>query len=113
MSSSATTKTWSTGTFGVGYEDLSEGAQGLLQTIVPSGTSTIYTRALFYIEDVSILEVMTLAADYDDADAPYTPAWSEKSMLRATSSAPKFLHSPRVSSIGPPAVIAASSRRAC
>ena len=37
---------WSSGTYGIGYETGS-GAANLLQTIVPSGTNSIYTRATF------------------------------------------------------------------
>ena len=57
--------TWSNGFYGIGYENAS-GAQNLLQTTVPSGTRSVYTRTTFAITDVSTVAVMTLGVDYDD-----------------------------------------------
>lgn len=56
---------WANGSYGVGYET-STGAQNLLQTTVPAGTLSIYTRARFTLADASAVQGVFLAADYDD-----------------------------------------------
>ena len=57
---------WLSGRYGVGFENQSMGAQNLISTTVPSGTLSIYTRATFYLSDVSIIKDFYLSADYDD-----------------------------------------------
>ena len=56
--------TWPRATYGVGYET-SFGAQGLIATPVPANTPSVYTRAVFTIDDVSAVENLILGADYD------------------------------------------------
>ncbi|MEE9291683.1 MAG: hypothetical protein V3U83_02015, partial [Acidobacteriota bacterium] len=57
---------WSEGEYAVGYENGSTGATNLLRTPVPSGTFSVYTRAIFVIEDLAHVKTVTLGADYDD-----------------------------------------------
>jgi len=57
---------WSTGAYGAGYETQPPGAQNLLQTLVPSGTASVFTRATFNIPDATAVGGMFLGADYDD-----------------------------------------------
>jgi hypothetical protein len=56
---------WSTGTYGVGYDGMGE-ADGLIQTTTPSMTYSIYTRARFTVEDAAIIRDVWVGADYDD-----------------------------------------------
>ena len=62
--------TWQVGTYGVGYE-ASTGAENLIDTVVPIGTYSIYTRALFTIDDVSLVMGLYLGADHDDGYAAW------------------------------------------
>ncbi|TDI13404.1 MAG: metallophosphoesterase family protein, partial [Acidobacteria bacterium] len=76
---------WPPGTYGVGY-----GAGTLVQTSVPSGTSSVYTRATFNLVDASSVTNLFVAADYDDGTMmwingeevfrspgmPDTPTWN-------------------------------------
>ena len=57
---------WQDGAYGVGYET-DAGAEGLLQTTVPAGTFSVYTRATFDIADTDAVANVFLGADYDDA----------------------------------------------
>ena len=59
--------TWPSGRYGVGY-DTSTGdhARDLIATTVPPGTVSVYTRATFEIEDVSLLDEVMFAVDFDD-----------------------------------------------
>ncbi len=56
---------WTAGTYGVGYENGS-GAENLIQTSVPGGTLSVFTRAVFNIPDLSVVENLEFGADYDD-----------------------------------------------
>ena len=56
---------WPAGVYGVGY-DQSSGAANLLQTEVPVGTSSVFTRATFEITDVAAVDQIFFGADYDD-----------------------------------------------
>ncbi|HKQ60873.1 MAG TPA: thrombospondin type 3 repeat-containing protein [Candidatus Polarisedimenticolaceae bacterium] len=56
---------WTDGLYGVGF-DLQGQAVGLLQTTVPDGANSIYTRARFNVPEVSFVSHLYLAADYDD-----------------------------------------------
>ncbi len=56
---------WSTGSFGVGYEAVS-GAENLIETAVPPGTRSVFTRVVFTVADVSAVSRLSVAADYDD-----------------------------------------------
>jgi hypothetical protein len=63
---------WLPGTYGVGYEQSgSGGANDLIQTDVPVGTASIYTRAIFHIDDASAVISLSLGADWDDAYAAW------------------------------------------
>ncbi len=58
---------WSAGTYGVGYEAAGvDGADALLSTVVPVGTSSVYTRATFEVDDPGRVAQVLLGADYDD-----------------------------------------------
>ncbi len=57
---------WSDGRYGVGYDLQMPGASGLLETTVPSSTTSIYTRTEFRIQDLGIVERVLFGADYDD-----------------------------------------------
>jgi len=57
---------WTSGAYGVGYENGSGGVTSLLQTSVPVGTSSVYTRTTFGIADVTSVNNVILGADYDD-----------------------------------------------
>jgi len=56
---------WSNGTYGIGYETGS-GAQNLLQTTVPAGTRSVYTRATFNLASPGTIASIFLGVDYDD-----------------------------------------------
>jgi len=56
---------WTLGLYGVGYEIVT-GAENPLQTLVPDGVTSIYTRATFTIADVAAVSDLYLGADYDD-----------------------------------------------
>jgi hypothetical protein len=56
---------WATGNYGVGYE-AATGAQDLLNTIVPVGTQSVYTRLSFNLTGADPIENMYLGLDYDD-----------------------------------------------
>ena len=56
---------WAPGTYGIGY-DTRSGAQDLLQTVVPVGSYSVYTRATFNIPDVSTVNNLFFGVDYDD-----------------------------------------------
>ena len=57
--------TWAEGAYGVGYE-LTTGAGELIQTEVPAGSLSVYTRATFEIPSVLLVQNLFLGADYDD-----------------------------------------------
>jgi hypothetical protein len=56
---------WTPGTYGVGY-DLHGDATALIQTEVPAGTLSVFTRAGFDLPDVSEVHRVRIGADYDD-----------------------------------------------
>jgi len=56
---------WSIGNFGIGYEDVT-GAEWLLQTAVPVGVASVYTRTRFWIDDATAVINLAVGADYDD-----------------------------------------------
>jgi hypothetical protein len=56
---------WTAGTYGVGYEATS-GAENLIQTPVPVGTVSVFTRTTFDIPDVSVVQDVYLGLDFDD-----------------------------------------------
>jgi len=62
--------TWSTGTYGVGYETRTApdpNAHNLLQTdTVAPGTASVFTRATFEIADPGSVDSLFLGVDYDD-----------------------------------------------
>jgi spore coat protein CotH len=56
---------WSAGTYGIGYE-ATTGAENLLQTTVPVGTYSVYTRATFELVSAAAAGDIWLGLDYDD-----------------------------------------------
>jgi len=56
---------WGAGSYGAGYEALG-GAEALIQTAVPIGTRSLYTRATFEIADLGQVQDVFLGLDYDD-----------------------------------------------
>ncbi|MDH3464254.1 MAG: metallophosphoesterase family protein, partial [Acidimicrobiia bacterium] len=56
---------WPSDVYGVGYETAS-GAKNLIETEVPPGTFSVFTRASFTIEDVNDVQNVFLGVDYDD-----------------------------------------------
>ena len=56
---------WTDGIYGVGY-DTGSGAQNLIQTAVPSGSASVFTRVEFSIVDVTMVTNLFIGADYDD-----------------------------------------------
>jgi hypothetical protein len=58
-------QSWPQGNYGVGYE-AATGAEQLLQTLVPTNTVSVYSRARFDVADPSSLRRLRLGADYDD-----------------------------------------------
>jgi hypothetical protein len=57
---------WAEGSYGVGYETSLPGATPLIQTAVPSGTYSVFTRRSFTLADASLARVLYVSADYDD-----------------------------------------------
>lgn len=58
---------WTSGLYGIGYENGGSGGAGnLFQTTVPIGTHSVYTRTTFTIADITQVSVMSLGVDYDD-----------------------------------------------
>lgn len=108
---------WSAGSYGVGYETAPPGALGLIDTAVPAGTLSVYTRTAFSISDVSTVFSLTLGADYDDGFVVWlngvevyrspempatTPAWNTPAVLHESSNGATPTYGPLhdVSSIG-------------
>ena len=58
---------WDGGNYGVGYETTGSGASELLNTPVPAGTVSIYTRARVDVPSAATVTRLLLGADYDDA----------------------------------------------
>jgi len=59
--------TWAQGSYGVGYENNGVGgALDLLQTTIPPGAWSVYTRTTFDIADVTPVTRLFFGADYDD-----------------------------------------------
>ena len=52
---------WSTGSFGVGYD-----AGDMIETTVPEGTKVVWTRHRFRIDDLASVDSIHFDADYDD-----------------------------------------------
>jgi hypothetical protein len=78
---------WSVGLYGIGYETSNAGARGLIQTMVPTGSFSVYTRAHFNLPDLASVSNVFLGADYDDGyvawingievfRSPEMPPWS-------------------------------------
>ena len=57
---------WTAGTYGVGYEDTTPGAENLILTTVTSGVNSVYTRTTFNVENVSLVNSIFVGADWDD-----------------------------------------------
>ncbi len=61
---------WSVGAPGIGYEN-NTGFESLINTPVPSGTTTAYTRFTFNLADVSHISTLSLEMIYDDGFVAY------------------------------------------
>ena len=61
---------WELGTYGAGYETGS-GAVELIDTVVPEGSLSLYTRAEFDVADPAAVLNLLLAADWDDGWAAW------------------------------------------
>jgi hypothetical protein len=57
---------WDVGTYGIGYETGVVGAHDLLDTTVPPGTLSIFTRSIFTVADVGAVESLWIGSDHDD-----------------------------------------------
>ena len=57
---------WPQGVYGVGYET-NTGVEDLAQTIVPTGSVSVFTRTTFEIGNVTDVSNLFLGVDYDDA----------------------------------------------
>ena len=99
---------WSSGTYGIGYET-GTGALNLLQTIIPSGASSIYTRASFNLAHPSVVTSMFLGVDYDDGYVAWingtevfrsasmpagTPLWNSAPALHESSNSTNPVYTP-------------------
>jgi hypothetical protein len=63
---------WQGGAYGVGYDTgLGETAENLIETPVPPGLYSIFTRAWFSVDDAESIDEVRLAADYDDGYAAW------------------------------------------
>ncbi len=111
---------WPGGTYGVGYEAAS-GAQNLIRTAVTVNASSVYTRAVFTIADVTAVENLLLGADYDDGFAAWIngvevfrspempagdPAWDTRPALHESSNGtvPSYAPLHDISGTGIPAL---------
>ena len=56
---------WLGGVYGVGYDTAGDAAD-LIDTVVPAGSLSVYTRATFEIVNVSELKQVLVSADRDD-----------------------------------------------
>jgi len=59
---------WDTGTYGIGF-DTAFSAQSLLQTSVPPGSLSIFTRATFDVAELSFIDNLWFGSDHDDGIA--------------------------------------------
>jgi PKD repeat protein len=93
---------WRAGAYGVGYETSPPGAVNLLQTTVPPGTFSVYTRARFSLPEIPAAGSLLLGADYDDGYVawingvevarsasmpPGVPSWNTNASLHESSNA--------------------------
>lgn len=99
---------WSSGTYGIGYEIGAGGVTNLVNTTVPQFTFSVYTRATFSIPDIGQVTNLFIGADYDDGyvtwingievfrspqmPAAGDPAWDTNSSLHesSNSSTPEY-----------------------
>jgi hypothetical protein len=102
---------WGVGLFGVGYETGSAGARALIQTNVPAGSYSAYTRTTFEVLDLETINRVYLGADYDDAYVAWingveiyrspqmpsgTPAWNTNANLHESSNGQTPNYSPLI-----------------
>jgi len=113
---------WSDGNYGVGYETTGDGAANLIQTEVPPGTVSIYTRAFVQVPDAGAVSRLLLGADYDDAFIAWlngvevyrspempggTPQWNTPVNLHESSNGIEPIYNPmiNISTIGVPELV--------
>lgn len=100
---------WNSGSYGIGYETGTGGAVNLLQTTVPPGTRSVYTRTTFDITDPGTLSSVFLGVDYDDGYVAWingievfrsasmpagTPAWNTTPALHESSNGTSPVYTP-------------------
>jgi hypothetical protein len=112
---------WTGGAYGVGYETSNGGAIDLIQTEVPAGSYSVYTRAPFTVADPSAVSRLLLGADYDDGFIawingievhrsaempPGTPEWNTNANLHESSNGAEPDYEPLhdISAVGIPAL---------
>ena len=118
---------WTAGSYGVGYDTAGPpNALALISSTVPSGTSSVYTRASFFIADPAQVSNLFVAADWDDGWIAWingvevyrspqmpagTPAWNTSAALHESSNAasPNYGALIDVSSAGIPALHAGTN----
>jgi len=117
---------WTAGAYGVGYE-LATAAENLIQTSVPSGTRSIYTRSTFDIANVLTVQNISIGADYDDgwvawingvevyrsSQMPFgmDPAWDTSPLAHESSNGAIPNYSPEIdiSTTGIPALVSGTN----
>jgi len=116
---------WTPGVFGVGYE-AATGAENLLQSLVPVGSASVYTRTTFLVADASTVESLFFGADYDDGVVawingvevfrstempPGTPVWNAGPSAHESSNGALPRYDPQVdiSTVGIPALVSGTN----
>jgi Concanavalin A-like lectin/glucanases superfamily/Putative metal-binding motif len=117
---------WDAGVYGVGYEASPPGAENLLQTTVPVGTYSVFTRTRFDVADASQVRRLLLGADYDDGFIAWVngvevyrspqmpsgdPTWDTNAALHESSNAttPNYAPIVDISLVGVPALHSGSN----
>jgi hypothetical protein len=62
---------WSEGPTGIGYEDSPGDFAGLIASIVPSGSDSVYARFAFPLDGTEVIDTLTLSLKYDDGFVAY------------------------------------------
>jgi hypothetical protein len=111
---------WLPGKYGIGYE-ASTGAESLILTEVPVNTTSVYTRTVFTLTDLTQIEALFLGMDYDDGVMAWingvevyrspempagTPGWNASPTLHESSNGatPDYQPLQNISTAGFPAL---------
>ncbi|MDP6637593.1 MAG: lamin tail domain-containing protein, partial [Phycisphaerae bacterium] len=70
---------WSSGSLGVGYESSGSDYANLIESFVPAGTVSAYTRMEFDVANASAVAALTLRMKYDDGFVAYLNGWKVES----------------------------------